>query len=64
MCDMCKWHVISYLVVNSVPSWGPFIGRRQTQFMASSPIQCVLIAGWFVYGVVADIKQIIDASVT
>lgn len=63
MCHMCKCHVISYVVVNSVASWGPFTGRRQTWFMASSHIHCVLIAGRFVYGVV-DIKQIIDASAT
>ncbi len=29
MCHMCKCHVIPYLFVYSVPSWGPHAGCRQ-----------------------------------
>lgn len=34
-CHMCKHHVILYLFVYSVPSWGPHAGCRQTLFTAS-----------------------------
>lgn len=30
MCHMCICHVIPYLFVYSVPSWGPHAGCRQT----------------------------------
>lgn len=41
-------HVIPYLLVYSVPSWGPYAGCRHTvQVSLSSLLQCVLTVGQF-----------------
>lgn len=49
-CHVSKCHVIPYLFVYSVPSWGPHQGCRLTQLTASYllPVLLVLIAGPFV----------------
>lgn len=47
VCHMCKSHVIPYLFVYSVPSWGPHAGCRQIQLMATLVLY-VLTVGQFV----------------
>lgn len=46
MCHMCKCHVIHYLFVCSVPSWGPHAGCRQTQFKASYLLSYHMCSLW------------------